>query len=165
MEGENSKPSDDLGSQKYHLLWSPSLIYFTTKARPKRLELWVWVGAQWPPGEVKYFPISAWQQQLSSHPGSASFEQSESAWSHCVGQDRSQAWHSSGSWLVVRFPGVNQQLSAHDEVGEVFRYLSALLCPAAPPPWWLLSRDLRVCCQACCLLLELKSSGFRTYQD
>ena len=43
MEGENSKPSDDLGSQKYHLRCSPSLIYFTTEARPERLEWWVWL--------------------------------------------------------------------------------------------------------------------------
>lgn len=43
MEGENSKPSDDLGSWKDHYFWSPPLIYFTSEACPRRFEWWVWL--------------------------------------------------------------------------------------------------------------------------
>ena len=45
-----------------------------------------WVGAQWPPGKVKYFPSCCLAAATLKPSGSASFEQSESAWSHCVGQ-------------------------------------------------------------------------------
>lgn len=62
-------------------------------------------------------------------PSPASLEQTESAWSHFVSGDRSQAWHPAGSWPEVRFPGVNQQLFCTRRSGCGFPIPVSTLAP------------------------------------
>lgn len=116
LDGANHKPTHDLGNHTDHLLWvSPPLAYFISEVCSRELEwsVWQWLRVE-PSGllMVKWsrFPISPWRWQLSGCPSPASFEQSKSSWSHCIGQDRSRAWHPMGGWTEAEFPNVNQQL-------------------------------------------------------
>ena len=131
MEGENYFPRGDSGNQEDHPFGSSP----PAEACLRGLEWWGVVRVDLEPSGLLrkwcYFPISFWQPYISGRPGPASFEQVASVWSHCVGQDRSQAWHPAGSGTAVRFPGVSQHLPCTRWRGRGFLTPVSTLAPGS----------------------------------
>lgn len=120
-----------------------------------------WVGTQWPPGKAELFPYfflaAATLQAALAQPVLSRLSLSGLTMSVKTGARLGIPWVPG---LRSGFLVWISKSSAHDDVGEVFQYMSALLHRATPPPWWAPSGH-HVCWQSCCHLFELKSSGCR----